>query len=296
MSDAVLLVGHGSVERVEDIPAFLSNIRHGRPTPPAIVEEVTRRFVAIGGSPLQTISKAQAAALAAELSVRVEIGMRLFAPYARDVVAALAADGVRRVVSLPLAPFSTHLYNPLVEEACRAHGLTCLPVGPWGEEPALIEAFAETVREALAEARAHAPGVEPHLVFTAHSLPLRVLSGGDRYEHEVRATMEAVARRVGASRCSLAFQSQGMDGGEWLGPDLPTTLGRLAAEGEKAVLFSAIGFLADHTEVLYDLDVEARAEAEARGLRYHRAGSLNARATFVSALASLSRRALGGAG
>lgn len=293
MSDAVLLVGHGSVERVEDIPAFLSNIRHGRPTPPAIVEEVTRRFSAIGGSPLLDISKAQAAALAEVLGVRVEIGMRLFTPYAKDVVAALAADGVTRVVSLPLAPFSTHLYNPLVEAACRAHGLTCLPVGPWGEEPALIDAFAETVREGQDAARAAEPAVDPHLVFTAHSLPLRVLSGGDRYEHEVRATMDAVARRVGATKCSLAFQSQGMDGGEWLGPDLPTTLARLGAEGEKAVLFSAIGFLADHTEVLYDLDVEARSEAEGRGLRYHRAASLNARPSFVAALATLARRALG---
>lgn len=294
MSDAVLLVGHGSVERVEDIPAFLSNIRHGRPTPPAIVEEVTRRFVAIGGSPLLDISKAQAAALATELGVRVEIGMRLFSPYAKDAVARLAAEGVRRIVSLPLAPFSTHLYNPLVDEACRAHGIACLPVGPWGEEPRLVDAFAETVREAQEAARSADPTADPHVVFSAHSLPLRVLSGGDRYEHEVRATMDAVAQRVGATRCSLAFQSQGMDGGEWLGPDLPTTLTRLASAGEKAVLFSAIGFLADHTEVLYDLDVEARTEAEARGLRYHRAASLNARPSFVAALAALARRALGG--
>ncbi|MBL8714839.1 MAG: ferrochelatase [Myxococcales bacterium] len=287
MSDAVLLVGHGSVEKAEDIPAFLANIRHGRPTPPAIVEEVTRRFLAIGGSPLLGISQAQAAALATRLGVRVEVGMRLFTPYARDVVRTLAAEGVTRLVSLPLAPFSTHLYNPLVAEACAANGITCLPVGPWGEEPALVEAFAETVREA------HADGA--HVVFTAHSLPLRVLSAGDRYEHEVRSTMEAVARRVGCARYSVAFQSQGMDGGEWLGPDLPTTMARLVREGDEAVLFSAIGFLADHTEVLFDLDVEARGQAEALGLRYHRAASLNARSSFVDALEALARRALTGA-
>ncbi len=294
MSDAILLVGHGSVERAEDIPEFLGRIRaaspHAKsPMPEAVVAEVTRRFLAIGGSPLLTISRAQSAALGERLGVRVEVGMRLAPPFVADAVAALAREGVDRIVSLPLAPFSTHVYHPAVKEACAKHGVRFTPVGSWGTEPSLIDAFAETIREADAK--------DAHLVFTAHSLPLRALKMmADPYDREVEATAKAIALSLGRAEFTLAFQSQGLEGGEWLGPDLATTLRDLAKLGARAVLFSPIGFLSDHTEVLYDLDLEARAVAEGLGLAYHRAASLNVRPRFVETLATLARRALSESG
>ena len=285
-----MLVGHGSVERAEDIPEFLGRIRKAsphadRPVPEAVVAEVTRRFLAIGGSPLLSISRAQAAALSARLGLRGERGMRLAPPYVAEVVARLASEGVDRIVSLPLAPFSTHVYHPAVIEACRVHDIRCVTVGPWGTEPELVHAFAEAVREVKV--------ADAHLVFTAHSLPVRALQAmADPYDREVAATAAEVARALGREDASLAFQSQGLEGGEWLGPDLVTTLTDLAKVGARAALFSPIGFLTDHTEVLYDLDVEARKVAEGLGIAYFRAASLNARAELVEALATLAHRAL----
>ena len=292
---AVLLIGHGSVERAEDIPAFVSNIRRGRPTPQAIVDEVTHRWTAIGGSPLQAISRAQAAALQQRLGVPVVVAGRLFHPYAQEVVAGLAARGARRVLSLPVAPYSVAIYNETTRAACSSAGVSCVESPPWGGEPALIDAFADVTRDALGalEARDEARREAAHVLFTAHSLPTRVIAAGDAYEREVRATGALVASALGrSSRTSIAFQSQGMDGGEWLGPDLVTALDALARDGIRDVVVTAIGFLADHTEVLYDLDVEARALAEARGLSFTRAASLNVHPRFIDALEGVARRAL----
>lgn len=278
--DAVLLIQHGSVEDPADIPEFVRTIRRGRPTPQSIIDEVSHRWHAIGGSPLLRITEAQAAALQERLGVRCAVGARLWKPWAREVVASLAREGVTRVLSLPLAPMSVHVYNPTTREACAAAGVACVEAPAWNAEPALIDAFAEVA--------AH-PG---HILFTAHSLPTRVIAEGDPYEAQVRETASLVAEKLGTSRWSVAFQSQGMDGGDWLGPDLPTALSSLAASGARDVHVCAIGFLADHTEVLYDLDVEARGIAESKGLRYSRAPSLNAHPLLIDALAAVARRAL----
>ncbi|GAC1353323.1 MAG: ferrochelatase [Polyangiales bacterium] len=292
MKTAILLISHGSVEKEADIATFVGNIRRGRPTPQSIVDEVTHRFRAIGGSPLLEITRAQAAALEARLGLKVAVGMRLFHPYANDVIAALAQDGIERVVSLPLAPYSVHIYNETAREACSRVGVTCVEVPPWGEEPALLEAFAASIGAALqsipSERRAAA-----HVVLTAHSLPMRVVKQGDPYELQVRATARGVMRIVGAENPShVAFQSQGMDGGDWLGPDLPTTFAALSTLGVRDVVICAIGFLADHTEILYDLDIEARGVAQARGITLTRAASLNTTELFIDALEHVSRRAL----
>jgi ferrochelatase len=292
VKSAILLIGHGSVDDPADIPDFVKSIRRGRPTPPSIIEEVTHRWKAIGGSPLLRITQAQAAALEARVGLPVAVGMRLWKPWAKDVIAALAADGIERVISLPVAPFSVHVYNQTAREACAAAGIACVEAPPWGEEPALIAAFAEVVREARAGLGSRAEGA--HVLFTAHSLPTRVIAAGDPYEGQVRATAARIARQLalgeeGAPRWSVAFQSQGMDGGDWLGPDLPTAFGEIAAAGARDVIVCAIGFLADHTEILWDLDVEAKAMAQAAGLGFVRAASLNDRARFVDALEAVAR-------
>lgn len=282
--DAVLLIQHGSVEDPAEIPDFVRTIRRGRPTPQSIIDEVTHRWNAIGGSPLLAITQEQARALSERLGIRVAVGSRLWKPWARDVVAELAKTGVTRVLSLPLAPMSVHVYNPTTREACAAANVACVEAPAWHDEPALIEAFADVTRSAMVD--------DAHVLFTAHSLPTRVIAAGDPYEAQVKRTAELVAAQMGLSRWSVAFQSQGMDGGDWLGPDLPTAFSTLESQGLREVVVCAIGFLADHTEVLYDLDIEAKAIAEAKGLRFHRASSLNAHPRLIDALESVARRTL----
>ena len=292
MRDAVLLIGHGSVESESDIPQFVANIRRGRPTPQSIVDEVTHRWKAIGGSPLQRITQAQAAALQSRLGIPVVVGMRLFHPYAKEVVEGLAKRDISRVISLPLAPYSVHIYNETTREACAAAGLSCVEVPPWGESRALLEAFAATTRKAIDTLPVDRRDAA-HVVLTAHSLPTRIIREGDPYEAQVKATAAAVMRTLGAKNSyRVAFQSQGMDGGEWLGPDLKATFDALHREGVHDVVVTAIGFLADHTEVLYDLDVEARAMAEKLGLSFTRAASLNDDPRLIDALESIARDAM----
>lgn len=284
-TDAILLIQHGSVEDPSEIPEFVRSIRRGRPAPPSVIEEVTHRWKAIGGSPLLKITHDEAEALHARLGIRVAVGARLWKPWAKDVVAELAKQGVQRVVALPLAPFSVHVYNEASEEACKAAGVECVTLPAWNEEPALIDAFADVTAKAMIEGG--------HVLFTAHSLPKRVIAMGDPYEGQVKRTAELVAQKLGLAKWSVAFQSAGMDGGDWLGPDLPTAFDSLIASGVRDVVINPIGFLADHTEILYDLDIEARAIAEQKDLGYHRAASLNAHPRLIDALEALARRALG---
>ncbi len=290
---AVLLVVHGSVDREEDVPAFVTNIRHGRVAPQAVTDEVLRRWRMIGGSPLTAITEAQARALEARLGLRVAIGARMWHPYVQDTALSLARQRVTRVLSLPLAPYSVEMYNEVARKACAAAGIEgVVDCPPWAHEPALIDAFVETITPKLA---AIADTSRTHVVLSAHSLPLRVVRAGDRYEHEVRSTATAVAAKLGelGTRCQVAFQSQGMDGGEWLGPDLPATFRSLADAGAREVVVAPIGFLADHTETLFDLDVEAKAQAEALGLAFHRAPALNESTLLLDAMERVARRALG---
>ncbi|MFO0756854.1 MAG: ferrochelatase [Byssovorax sp.] len=285
MTTAILLSCHGTVEDLADIPAFLKNIRRGRPTPQAIIDEVTHRFQKIGGSPLMRITGEQARALEARVGMPVRVAGRLWTPYPQDVLASLWAEGHRTVISLPLAPQSVEIYHQPVREAAAAFPgmeVRCAPA--WGLEPALIDAFLETIDEALARFpdRAGVP-----VILTAHSLPQRVIDAGDLYEREFRAMAEAVAAKVEArgNPARIAFQSQGMDGGVWLGPDLPSTFAKLVEAGHKEVVIAPIGFVAEHVETLYDLDIEAPGLATRAGLsRIERAPALNARPRFIDAL------------
>jgi ferrochelatase len=289
-SVAVLLSCHGSVDDLADLPAFLQNIGRGRPAKPEVLAEVTRRYRHIGGSPLMRTTAAQAAALEERLGVPVRIAGRLWRPYPAEVVPELAAGGTRGLVSLPLAPQSVHVYHPQVVEAAAAHGVRVAEVPSWGLEPALVDAFLETIAEAQRSLAEPAP-----VVLTAHSLPLRIIAGGDPYERDFRAMAEHVRQRLAESgtEARIAFQSQGMTGDAWLGPDLPATFAALAAEGARAVLLAPIGFLADHVETLYDLDVEAPALAAKAGIAaFARAPAVNVRPRFVDALEAVARRGL----
>jgi ferrochelatase len=278
VTDAVLLIGHGSVQDPSEIPEFVRSIRHGRSAPQSVIDEVTHRWQAIGGSPLQGIVEELARKLEAKLGIPVAYGSRLWKPWARDVAASLRARGATRILSLPLAPFSVHVYNAMAQEFCDVFA------GPWGEEPALVDAFASVIRDAMIP--------DAHVLFTAHSLPIRVVRAGDPYEGQVRAAAEKVASALRLKSWSVAFQSQGMDGGEWLGPDLKTAFADIASAGAHAVVVCAIGFLADHTEVLYDLDVEARSIAEQAGLKWSRAQSLDVHPSLIEALAGIVHRTL----
>lgn len=301
-STAVVLSFHGTVEDLDDMPAFLATIRRGRPAPPEMVAEVRHRYEQIGGSPYVRETRAQAEALSARLGLPVRIAGRMWGPYAREVVPALYTEGVRRIVSLPLAPQSVDLYHADLRTAAEGlDGLELRFVPAWGDEPALLDAQLETVLEGLARLAAsagEAPPAENAIVLSAHSLPLRVLRAGDRYELEFRAMAEKLQARLEAlgHPVRVAFQSQGMTGDEWLGPDLPATFGALVSEGLRRVVVAPIGFVAEHVETLYDLDVEAPKLAREAGIEaYGRAPTVSARPRFIDALEALVRRSLGDA-
>ena len=310
--ESVLLVAHGTVDSLDDLPAFLKNIRRGHDAPPELLAEVRRRYEAIGGkSPLNAINRQIAERLEERLGVPVRTSNRLSSPYPKDVLAELAGLGAKRVVVVPLAQHSAQLYGDAVKEAAAAAGLDLrIDAAPnWGQLPELTLAFARSIESTLQgvpeSERAHTT-----LLLTAHSLPMSVIAAGDRYEVELRASAESVAARVreleggrrGFADHEVAFQSQGMSAGPggrpiaWLGPDLRSCFAALAARGQTQVVIAPIGFLADHVEILYDLDIEARGWAEELGITLRRAPSLNASDGLVDALATVVRSVTSSAG
>jgi ferrochelatase len=298
---AVVLIAHGTVESLDDLPEFLTNIRRGLAPPPELLAEIRRRYVAIGGrSPLLDVTREVARKLEAELGLPTRVAMRLFHPYPKAVLGELAGAGVRRIVALPLAQLSAPIYTAAVEAAAMEldPSLEVRSAGSWARHPELTRAFAEAVAASLAEVPA-GEGSRAALVFTAHSLPKGVIEAGDPYERELRASAEDIVAELRRTDRAVpehvvAFQSQGIGAGiEWLGPGLRTTLEGLARRGKRHVIVAPIGFLADHVEILYDLDIEARAWCEHDlGLALHRSASLNAGAGLVTALAAVAREVL----
>ncbi len=302
MSGGVLLMAYGAPERLEQVAAYYTDIRGGVAPPPALLDELVGRYRAIGGgSPLSRIVERQRAALEAELarrgtSARVYAGMKHIAPFIRDVVARMAADGVTRGVAIALAPqhstFNAQTYGRAIDEGVRSAGAAAprvTVVGSWHDQPRLIDALVEATREALDRCR------EPqsaHVFFTAHSLPVRIAGAGDPYAREVAGTAALVAERLGLERCDVAFQSAGRTGNAWLGPDLRDEIRRVAAAGAREVVVCPVGFVADHLEVLYDVDIEARGVASELGVRLERARALNDDPTFIGALADVALAAL----
>jgi ferrochelatase len=288
--NGVLLLAHGTPDSLDDMPAYLTRVRGGRPPSPELVLEMRRNYAAIGGrSPLTDLTRAQAEALARELDgTPVYVGMRNWAPLVADVLPQAVAQGVRSLTAIPMAPqyssLSVEKYRDAVE-AARPPGLAVHFVGSWHDHPGLLDAFAERVRAALAR------GPWDAVLFTAHSLPERVIQGGDPYADQVAATARGVAGRAGVGSYRLAFQSAGRTPEPWLGPSLDETVAAAADGGARRILVVPIGFVCDHTEILFDVDVQAAGVARARGVELGRTESLNTSPTFIRALADLVRRA-----
>lgn len=292
MTKACLLISHGTVDHLDELPEFLKNIRRGQAPPPELAEEVRRRYEAIGGkSPLNDIGLSLAKEVATQLGAPCVYAGRLWKPYAKQAVAQLVEGGAETVAVIPLAQFSAPVYVHHVRSVTSELPVTIRGIGNWGTNRGLIDLFAKRIRAV------HVPGTP--ILFTAHSLPKFVVDSGDAYEKDVRASADALLARLGADfRGELCFQSQGMSKGpegkpvEWLGPDLLTTLKALAERGEKGVTIAPIGFLADHVEVLYDLDIEAYKLCEELGLTYKRMELLNDDPEFATLLAGFAREAL----
>ena len=280
MSTAVVLMAYGSPERPEDIRPYLEDIREGRPVSAEAVAELTQRYERIGGrSPLDEITERQRAALEQEVGVPVFVGMKHWRPRIADAVERALAGGAQTIVGLVLAPHYSRLsiegYRERLEHAL--HGRAELRfVERWGAHEPYLDALAERVR-----------GFDGHVVFTAHSLPERILAEGDPYRDELLETSRLIAERAGLESWSFAFQSASVTGEPWLGPDILEELDVLDARGVERVLVCPIGFVSDHLEILWDIDVEARERAAELGLELERIESLNDDPAFIRGLADL---------
>lgn len=302
MTHAVLLMAYGSPDSLDQVEAYYTDIRRGTPPPPHLLEELIDRYRAIGGgSPLSRIVERQRGALELELARRgqkvpVYAGMRHIAPRIGSVVQAMAADGVTAFVALALAPQRSSNaagYRRAVDAAVEGLGDAApsyVAIESWHDEPGLIDALVGVTREAMD--RFGGDGPAPRVMFTAHSLPARVVAAGDVYPTELAETASLVASELGLDGYEFAFQSAGRTDEPWLGPDLLTEIRRLGDAGVRELVVSPVGFVAEHLEVLYDIDIEAQAVARAAGVRIERARSLNDDPTFIGGLADVVARAL----
>jgi ferrochelatase len=307
---AILLLAHGTPEELHEIPEYLSNVTGGRPMPQHVIDEITHRYGLIGKSPLTTLTLEQGRLLAEASGVPVYVGMRNWKPYIPDVVAQMRAVGVERIIAICLAPqnsrTSVGLYRRYLMSA--AEGVAVDFVEGWAEHPLLADAFADRLRAVW---RADLP-----VLFTAHSVPCRTIQAAqppaadaeqrvpaeptntpDPYPIDAKRTAAAVAEKFAlegltADRWFFAFQSQGMSGGPWIGPTVEDTLKAVRAAGHSEIVIQPIGFLCDHVEILYDIDIGFREFGESIGLKISRPESLNGSSLLVAALADIVRRRL----
>ena len=282
MKPAVVLMAYGSPTELSDIRAYLEDIRGGRPVSDEAVEALTERYRRIGGrSPLDDVTEAQRAALETELEVPVFVGMKHWRPRIAEAADRAVSGGADTVVGIVLAPHYSKLsvegYRERLEEAL-ADRAELRFVDSWHTHEPYVAVLADRVR-----------GTDAHVVFTAHSLPARILDEGDPYRDQLLETSQLVAERAGLDSWSFAFQSESPTGEPWLGPDILVELDDLHERGVERVLACPIGFVSDHLEILWDLDVEARERAADLGLEFDRIRSLNDDPAFVRGLAELVR-------
>ncbi|HVP02961.1 MAG TPA: ferrochelatase [Solirubrobacteraceae bacterium] len=290
----VLVMAYGTPASPADVERYYTDIRRGRAPTPELLAELRERYEAIGGiSPLLQITRAQVAGIGAALEEAhpgrfvVALGQKHTAPFIEDGAAELLALGVERIVGLVLAPhFSTMSIAQYAERAIAAvDGRVPVDVvRSWHLEPGYLDLLAGYVTDALADVGGQ-EGCE--VLFTAHSLPQRILEAGDPYPEQLAQTAAALAARAGVERWSVAWQSAGRTADPWIGPDVLDVLRERAAGGTRAVVVCACGFVADHLEVLYDLDIEARGVADELGLAFARTRSPNADPTFTRMLAGV---------
>ena len=295
----VLVMAYGGPASLEEIPGYLADIRFGRPTPRAVLDEITENYRAIGGaSPLLGATQRQVDALAARLGdgYRCYLGMRHWSPWIEDIVGEMLDDGVARAVALVLAPhfsaMSVARYQQKVADGLELYcgAMDVEYVQSYHDHPGLVEAFSARVEEGLSrwddDERERV-----HVVFSAHSLPLRVTTSGDPYDEQCRETARLVAERAGLAdeRWSWSYQSAGRTPEPWAGPDLGEHLENLAGQGVRDVVSVPVGFVSDHVELLYDVDVRAQGVAKRLGLRLERPPALNDDPRFVEVLAAIVR-------
>lgn len=304
---AVLLMAYGGPDSLEDVEPYLLDVRGGRATSPELVEEIRERYAAIGGkSPLLDITNKQARALEEKLNqqepgrYRVFVGMRHWKPCIREVVGEIYRSGIADMIAICMTPFSSRMstgaYFEHLEQAIEAvdpqsqwrQSLKLRKIGAWYDHPGFIRALAECVQEGLAQLDG-AQAARPLVLFTAHSLPAALAEQGDPYARQFAELCGLVAQAAGlpSGAWLSCYQSAGAQSTRWLGPSLDETIHNLAAQGGKYLLVSPIGFLSDHVEVLYDIDIEAREEAQELGVFLARTRSMNDRPLFVEALAEI---------
>jgi protoporphyrin/coproporphyrin ferrochelatase len=299
---AILLLAHGTPDALDEIPQYLGNITGGRPMPESVIEEIRHRYSLIGKSPLTALTLEQGRLLAERLDVPVYVGMRNWKPYIADVVATMRADGIEKIVAICLAPqnsrTSVGLYRRAVASA--AQGMVVDFIEGWADHPLLADAFAERLRAVWAPFNTESAEPIP-VLFTAHSVPCRTIQSADAelapdpYAIEAKRTAALVAERIDGlapENWFFAFQSQGMSGGPWIGPTVEDTLTALHQQGVTKLVVDPIGFLCDHVEILYDIDIAFREYAAKLGMELRRPESLNASPLLTAALADLAQRGL----
>ncbi|MGH9529552.1 MAG: ferrochelatase [Terriglobales bacterium] len=290
---AVLLLAHGSPDSPEDVPEFLLRVTRGRTLPPEVIEEVKHRYELIGRSPLTHVTIRQGELLASEIGLTVYVGMRNWKPFIAEATRKMAEDGVEHAVVICLAPQNSRTSVGLYRSALGS--ADDLPfsldfVESWHDHPLLIKAFAERLAHGLTRVRTE-NGKNVPVIFTAHSVPQRTIAEGDLYEQQAKETGELVAAEASLARedWKFAFQSQGMSGGPWLAPTVEETIVMLKAEGHSGVFIQPIGFLCDHIEVLFDIDIAFKRFAETEGMTLWRAESLNESSLLTAALADIAK-------
>ena len=294
-------MAHGAPESTDDIPEYLKTIRGGRDSTPETIQIIRDRYEQIGGkSPLREITAELAERLEKFLNqegpqFKVYVGMRNWSPYIRDEVKRMKEDGIEKVIALCLAPqfstWSTKLYFNAFEEAlkeCGGENIDVHFVASWANHPLLIDAFSEKYREALAKLN----GESVYTIFTAHSIPSESIDLGDPYDQEFNKTVELLVDRVKPNNWYQAYQSQGMIPVPWLGPTVESVLDKISRVGSKTVLIVPVGFVCDHVEILFDIDIEFKNYAVDKKLKLHRTESLNFSPTYIEALASIAWEAI----
>ena len=298
MSRAVLVMAYGTPSSLDEVEAYYTDIRHGRPPPPELLEELKGRYRAIGHSPLLEITQRQAAGIEERLDgVRAYVGQKHAAPFIDDAVQRMKADGVEQAVGLVLAPHFSSMSVGDYEARTRAaaerddwQGRFDI-IESWHLEPHFISLLAARVEDAFSRLDGSARDGAV-VVFTAHSLPESIVEKGDPYPEQLRETAEAVAQQAGLASWQVGWQSAGRTSVPWLGPDLLEVLVELAAKDVPGVVVCPCGFVSDHLEVLYDVDIEARSLASELGMELVRTASPNDDPAFLDMLASVVRRAL----
>lgn len=300
----IFLMAHGAPESTDDIPEYLKTIRGGKESSPETIEIIRDRYEQIGGkSPLREITTELADQLEKFLNqqgsqFKVYVGMRNWSPYISDEVKRMREDGIEKVIALCLAPqfstWSTKLYFDAFKKAlknCGGEKMDVHFIGSWANHPLLIDVFAEKFQEALKKLDSE-NSESIYTIFTAHSIPSESIELGDPYDQEFNKTVQLLVDRVKPSHWYQAYQSQGMIPVPWLGPTVESVLDKISRLGSKTVLIVPVGFVCDHVEILFDIDIEFKKYAEDRKLKLYRTESLNVSPTYIEALASIAWEAM----